>query len=83
MLKETQTPELYYNSAADPLGHFAAIHGDEVIWAGENIEAELRREAIKYIGRNALPTMGRLTVRMGSAVLHGVVAAVEHIQEQN
>jgi hypothetical protein len=83
MLKEKQTPELYYNSAEDPLGQFMAIDGDQITFARENIEAELRREAIRYIGRNALPTMGRLTARMGTAVVRGAFAVVEHIQEQN
>jgi hypothetical protein len=52
--------ELKFNSADYPLSQFIAYDGDEIIVAPDvPTEAEMRVEALKYVGREALIGAGR------------------------
>lgn len=77
---KTQTHELNFNSADYPLGHLVVTCGDDVIVGPDTpSEAQMRWEAVKYIGRQVLPAAGRMSRSVG----HAAVVVGRHVIESN
>lgn len=76
-MTEIQKP--YYNSAQDPLGQFV-VNGELATAHIEAVQADLKRQALLYLGQEALRGLGHASVLVGKAVFNGLDTLVASAQ---
>jgi hypothetical protein len=76
---EIQKP--YYNSALDPLGQFV-VNGEVSTDYIEAVQSQLRRQALRYAGQEAIRGLGHASALVGKAIVNGLDQLVTSAQYQ-